>query len=195
MPYRTRLYAARRPVCSTSDEFQCPPPPTDHPCIHAIAWDVASDIIIAGLQAYKVALHPSLSTHHQLCTPLAAKMSFNLTTFMTSLSVFVSAVVSATSGTPSSCAPGLTQMCCFNLESSVGFYCQQPNAAFPCVPADNLLPLCCKTFDLTPRGVSTIKNCASFVCLLEKPFTLVHRLRMCSRGSLAGPGGAVRNRT
>ena len=35
---------------------------------------------------------------------------------------------------------------------NVGYYCGEPNTTFPC--QETLLPLCCGSTDLTPRGVS-----------------------------------------
>lgn len=56
---------------------------------------------------------------------------------------------------PTHCPAGETQMCCQNLlpENNVGYYCAGPNQPFPC-QSGSLKAMCCKSYDLTPRGVS-----------------------------------------
>ncbi|KAH6913198.1 hypothetical protein BKA70DRAFT_1262180 [Coprinopsis sp. MPI-PUGE-AT-0042] len=83
-------------------------------------------------------------------------------TVVAALSLFVaSAIASPAAATaasspvqaPTYCPVGDTQICCYNLntDTNVGYYCTTPDQPFPC-QGDNLLPLCCGSYDLTPRG-------------------------------------------
>jgi hypothetical protein len=110
---------------------------------------------------------PSYTTN----PPFLVSNTMQFSTVFATLTLFVAAAVAgpapagqpATSPEPSPapawCPVGDTQICCYNIDTNfnVGYYCTTPDQAFPC-QGENLLPLCCGSYDLTPRGVSTVRR-------------------------------------
>ncbi|KAF3483357.1 uncharacterized protein GIQ15_02681 [Arthroderma uncinatum] len=51
-----------------------------------------------------------------------------------------------------SCPEGTTVNCCIKLEGTTASTCAQPGATYCQEPGNSLLPVCCKSYSLTPRG-------------------------------------------
>lgn len=95
---------------------------------------------------YKTNLSPRLSSRTHTA------MRFQLSTLVSTLLLFTSVHAQT-----EYCPEGETQMCCQNLlpDFNVGYYCATPDQAFPCQGGSPALQaMCCKSYDLTPRGVS-----------------------------------------
>lgn len=67
------------------------------------------------------------------------------------------------------CAANLTQMCCNNMQGNVGYYCGEPGSVFPCFSAPTYKAMCCKSYDLTPRGYTGSECVYATETAVEEP--------------------------